>query len=116
MSNAGSPVALLASRVLTSVARNSPFLSAEKPIADCFSVLFSVANAETIPANVAPVPLAQQITSNGLESLHSPALEVTVDTIRPENLVTIDLQEASDTGRSNSDDITSKKQPMFDVT
>jgi hypothetical protein len=52
---------------------------------------------------------------NGVESDYSPTLRVVIDRIKPKNLTTIDLQDDSDTGRSNSDNITSKKQPIFDV-
>jgi len=52
----------------------------------------------------------------GAESGHSPSLVVTVDTTAPSaSAVAPDLQSASDTGSSDTDNITNDTTPSFDV-
>jgi hypothetical protein len=58
-----------------------------------------------------------ETASPATESLHSPALSVTVDTTAPTAPTTApDLQTGSDTGSSSTDNITSDNTPTLDVT
>ena len=58
---------------------------------------------------------ARQTEPGGSESADSPALSITVDTVAPTFPVAPDLQVASDTGVSHTDNVTSDATPTFDV-
>ncbi len=57
---------------------------------------------------------ARALSGSGTPSSPSAPLAVTIDTVAPSPLV--DLAAASDTGSSNSDDVTSDDTPQFNVT
>ena len=61
------------------------------------------------------VNYTQQLTSTTPESAYSPTLRVTVDSVKPKNLPMADLQDASDTGSSQTDNLTSVRKPTFDI-
>jgi hypothetical protein len=56
------------------------------------------------------------VDAAGNVSVGSAPLDVTVDTVAPDTPSAPDLQAASDSGISNSDDITNVQSPIFDVT
>ena len=58
---------------------------------------------------------ARQTEPGGSESADSPALSITVDTVAPTFPLAPDLQLASDTGASHTDNVTSDATPTFDV-
>ncbi|MFI5377668.1 MAG: Ig-like domain-containing protein [Tepidisphaerales bacterium] len=62
------------------------------------------------------VSLIARQNLNGHPSADSPALTVTVDTIAPASPVAPDLQAASDSGISNTDNITNITTPTFAVS
>ena len=68
----------------------------------------------SIPHAYMRVNYTQQLSSSGLESAYSPTLLLTVDTEKP-TVAMADLQASSDTGESQTDNITAQTKPTFDV-
>jgi len=61
------------------------------------------------------VNYTQQLTATNQQSLYSPTLTLTVDSVKPTDLTMADLQDASDTGSSQTDNTTSQRRPTFDI-
>ena len=61
------------------------------------------------------VNYTQQLTTTNQQSAYSPTLTLTIDSMKPTDVTMADLQEASDTGSSQTDNTTSVRKPTFDI-